>query len=157
MTNPYLFPTCLMLHLVALVVFAGTTLVDYLAHLSLFKSFDPADRPEALLNVMSKLPRGAGIGAAVLILSGFGMMALTHGVFGEQLWFRIKFGIVIVLIFNSLAIGRRQSNKLRRILALSGSMLTAEVSLIKSRLNSFYLIQLLLFVLIIFLSVFKFN
>jgi hypothetical protein len=157
MTNPYLFPACLMLHLIALVAFAGTTLVDYVAHLSLFKLFGQNERPTALLNMMAKLPRVAGIGAAVLISSGFGMMALTHGVFVEQLWFRIKFGIVILMIFNTLAIVRRQSSKLRRLLAADGLMMTAEISRIKSRLNLSFLLQFLLFLLIIFLSVFKFN
>jgi uncharacterized membrane protein SirB2 len=157
MATSYLFPTFLMLHLTALVVFAGTTLVDYLAYLSLFKSFGQTERPGPLLNVMAKLPGIIGIGAAILILSGIGMMALTHGVFGEQLWFRIKFGVVILVIINGLLIGRRQGSKLRRILAVSGLMLTAEVSRIKSRLNRFYLLQLLLLLLVIFLSVFKFN
>src|SRR5580693_96002 len=100
MTNPYVFPACLMLHLMALVVFAGTTLVDYLAHLSLVKVFSQNEGPEALLNVTAKLPRVAGIGAAALFLSGFGMMALTHGVFGEQRWFRIKLGLVVLVILN---------------------------------------------------------
>ncbi len=157
MTTSYLFPTFLTLHLTALVVFAGTTLIDYLAYLSLFKSFGQNERPEPLLNIMAKLPMVGGIGAAILILSGIGMMALTHGVFGEQLWFRIKFGIVILVILNGLLVGRRQGSKLRRILAISGWMLTAEVSRIKSRLNGFYLLQLMLLLLIIFLSVFKFN
>ena len=155
--NPYLLPACLTLHLMALVIFAGTTLVDYLAHLSLFKIFGQNERPEALLNMMAKLPRVAGIGAAVLISSGFGMMALTHGVFGEQLWFRIKFGLVILIILNSLLVGRRQSNQLRRALSAGGSMMSIEVSMIKSRLTFFYLLQLLMFLLIIFLSAFKFN
>lgn len=157
MSTTYLFPTFLMMHLTALVVFAGTTLVDYLAYLSLFKSFGQNERPEPLLKVMAKLPMVGGIGAAILILSGIGMMALTHGVFGEQLWFRIKFAVVILLILNGLLIGRRQSSKLRRIMAVSGLMLTAEISRIKSRLNRFYLLQLMLLLLIIFLSVFKFN
>lgn len=157
MKIPYLFPTFLVLHLTALVVMAGTTLVDRLAYASLWKSFGKSERPEALLNMMAKLPRLAGIGAAVLITTGIGMMAVTHGIFGEQLWFRIKFGLVVLVILNSLLVGRRQGNKLRRILDAGGLIFTAEISLIKSRLNRFHLLQLLLFLLIIFLSVFKFN
>jgi uncharacterized membrane protein SirB2 len=106
---------------------------------------------------MAKIPRLAGIGAALLILSGIGMMALTRGVYGEQFWFQIKFGLVILVILNSLLIGRRQGNKLQRILATGGLVLTDEVSRIKSRLNRFHLLQLLFFLIIIFLSVFKFN
>src|SRR5579872_6864361 len=120
MTNPYFLPTLLMLHLLSLVVFAGTTMVSYLAHVSLFKSLGQGQQPDALLNMMAKLPRVAGIGAAFIILTGFGMMALTHGVFGEQLWFRIKFGLVVLLVLNSLVEGRRQGGKLQRVLAAGG-------------------------------------
>jgi uncharacterized membrane protein SirB2 len=157
MTIPYLFPTFLMLHLTALVLMAGTTLVDYLAYSSLWKSLSQGEQPEALLNMMAKLPRVIGIGAAILILSGIGMMALTHGVFGEQLWFRIKFGLVILIILNGLLVGRRQGSKLYRILAISGPIFTVEVNRIKSNLGRFHLVQMLLFLLVIFLSVFKFN
>lgn len=137
MTNPYLLPACLMLHLMALAVFAGTTLVDYLAHLTLFKLFDKNEQPDALLNMMAKLPRVAGIGAAVLILSGFGMMGLTHGVFGEQLWFRIKFGIIILIILNSLLIRRRLSIRLQRVLAAGELTVGVELNQIRSRMVRF--------------------
>jgi hypothetical protein len=157
MQIPYLFPTCLVLHLTALVLMAGTTLVDYLAYSSLWKSFEQEERPIALLNMMTKLPRVAGVGAALLILTGIGMMALTHGVFGEQLWFRIKFGLVILVILNSLFVGRREGVKLRRMLNAGIPLITGEVNRIRIALTRFHLSQLLLFLFIIFLSVFKFN
>jgi hypothetical protein len=157
MQIPYLFPTFLMLHLTALVLMAGTTLVDYLSYASLWKSLRQGERPTVLINLMDKLPRVIGIGAAMLILTGIGMMILTHGVFGEQIWFRIKFGLVILVILNGLLIGRRQGVKLRRILENSEPDLTGDVHKVKSRLGRFHLTQLLLFLFIIFLSVFKFN
>lgn len=157
MTIPYLFPTCLTLHLTALVLMAGTTLVDYLAYASFWKSFEQQEKPTALVGLMAKLPRVTGIGAALLILSGIGMMALTHGVFGEQLWFRIKFGLVILVIINSLLIGRRQGVKLRKMLDAGKPVFTGEMNSTRAIINRFHLSQLLLFLLIIFLSVFKFN
>lgn len=153
----YLLPTFLVLHLTALVLMAGTTLVDYLAYSSFWKFAGQGDRPDALLNMMARLPRVAGIGAALLITSGIGMMALTHGVFGEQLWFRIKFALVVLVILNSLLIGRRQSLKLRKLLEAGELVFTTEVARIKSNIKAFHMLQLLLFLLIIFLSVFKFN
>ena len=153
----YLFPTCLVLHLTALVLMAGTTLVDYLAYSSLWRSFEQEERPIALLGMMAKLPRVAGIGAALLILTGIGMMALTHGVFGEQLWFRIKFGLVILVILNSLLVGRRQGVKLRRMLDIGKPLIAGDTNRIRTALTRFHLSQLLLFLFIIFLSVFKFN
>lgn len=158
MNVPYLFPSFLTFHLIALVTMAGITLADYFAHAVLWRSFvGQGEYPTALLNLMARFPRIAGIGAAVLIFTGFGMMILTHGIFGEQLWFRIKFGLVVLLILNGLVEGRRQSSKLRKFLAISGTLFTSESQEIKRRLNRFYLVQLLLFMLIIFLSIFKFN
>lgn len=153
-----LFPTFLTLHLTALTLMAGTTLVDFMAYRSLWKIVNEKKELSAgLLQLMAKLPRLIGIGAAVLITSGIGMMALTHGVFGEQLWFRIKFGLVLLLIGNSLIIGRRLAVKLRKLLADDGPVFTEQVNLIRGKLTRFHVMQLSIFFLIIFLSAFKFN
>jgi hypothetical protein len=157
MNSFYLLSTCLALHLIALVTMAGITLADYFACSSLWKFLDRNESPASLLNLMARFPRIAGIGAAVLILTGFCMMALTHGVFGEQLWFRIKFGLVILLILNATLVGRRQSNKLRRILDGPAPAPAGALAAIRSGLNFFHLLQLSIFMLIIFLSIFKFN
>lgn len=156
MNIPYLFPAFLTLHLVALVTMAGITLADYLCYATLWKHFGKQEQPAALLYLLARFPRVAGIGAAVLIFTGIGMMALTHGVFGEQLWFRIKFGLVILLILNALFVGRRQGARLRKLLD-NGLLADTALNEIKTRLNRFHLFQLGFFILIIFLSIFKFN
>lgn len=141
----------------SLVVMAGITLADYFSYLSFWKYFDQRERLTALLNLMGGLRRVAGIGAAFLILTGFGMMALTHGVFGEQLWFRIKIALVVVIIVNSLVFGRRQVKKLRKLMEAPEPQSAEDTRRIKSNLNLFHIIQIGLFMLIIFLSIFKFN
>ncbi len=119
-----LFPVCLTLHLIALTLMAGTTLVDFMAYQSLWKIItDKKELSTGLLQLMAKLPRIIGIGAGVLVLSGIGMMALTNGVFGEQLWFRIKFGLVVLLMLNGLLVGRRLGNKLRSLVNTDGPVL----------------------------------
>jgi len=157
MNVTYLFPAFLMLHLTALVVMAGATFIDYLCHLSLWRYVDQPVRPLALLNVMDKLPVAIRVGGAALVFSGIGMMALTHGVFGEQLWFRIKFGIVILLMLNGVVFGRRLGVKLRKLLSSPGPVHITGLTRIRTNLNLFYMIQLSLFILIVFLSSFKFN
>ena len=153
-----LFPVCLMLHLMALTLMAGTTLVDFMAYQSLWKIItEKKELSTGLLQLMAKLPRIIGIGAGVLVLSGIGMMALTHGVFGEQLWFRIKFVLVILLMLNGLVIGRRLGNKLRNLINTDGPAFTDQVTKVRANLTKFHLVQLSIFFLIIFLSAFKFN
>ena len=153
-----LFPTFLTLHLTALTLMAGTTLVDFMAYRSLWQIINrDKELSIGLLQLMAKLPRIIGIGAAILVLTGIGMMALTHGVFGEQLWFRIKFGLVLLLIGNGLLVGRRLGKKLRKLLADNGPVLTEQVNVIRGSLTRFHLMQLSIFFIIIFLSAFKFN
>src|SRR5882757_9425427 len=100
------------------------------------------------------LPR---IGGLLLIISGIGMMAITHGAFGEQIWFRIKFGLVVILILNGLLVGRRQGLKLRKAVADDAIVIPLQVKGLKTNLNIFHLVQLCIFLMIIFLSVFKFS
>jgi uncharacterized membrane protein len=153
-----IYPAFLTLHLVALTIMAGTTLIDYVAYQTFWKLFDQKKEISTdLLQLMNRLPRLAGIGAAVLITTGLGMMIITHGVYGEQLWFRIKFGLVVILILNSLLTGRRQGIKLRKLLNEDMADVTGQIGKVRVILNRFHLMQLVIFLIIIFLSVFKFN
>ena len=146
------------LHLTGLVIMAGTTIIDYITYRTFWRIYAlEKQTSKNLLQLMSKFSRLIGIGAAVLILTGFGMMVLTKGAFGQQLWFRIKFALVIILVLNGILVGRRQGSKLRKRAADTGFQLTPQTSKLKSRLNLFYCVQLLIFIVILILSVFKFN
>jgi uncharacterized membrane protein SirB2 len=154
-TQTFLF-ILLTLHLTGLVLMAGTTVVDCITFTSFWKQFN-SDREKsfAILTPTAKFSRIGGIGAALLILTGVGMMALTHGVFGEQLWFRIKFALVVILILNALLVGRRQGLKLR--IYMTDPAAFEQTNKAKAGLYRFYIVQFVLFFLVVFLSVFKFN
>ena len=145
------------LHLVGLTMFAGTMLTSYVVDRTFWKQL-PQDksRATALLGSAAKFQRFIGIGAALLILTGLGMMILTQGVFGQMLWFRIKFAIVIILIINGLVFGRRLGmslgKSLQQDLATDSHVFTA----IRSKFGYFYTAQLLLILTVITLSALKF-
>jgi uncharacterized membrane protein SirB2 len=158
MSRLYLLQSVLTLHLIGLVIMAGTTIVDYLTFKTFWNLVElEKEKSRSLLQVMSRYSRLIGIGAALLILTGLGMMVITGGVFGEQWWFRIKFALVILLVLNGVFIGRRQGSRLRKLIVDSGFDLTRQTTRLRSNLNRFYLTQLAIFLVIIFLSVFKFN
>jgi hypothetical protein len=164
MNIAYFLPTLLTLHLTALIIMAGTTFIDYLAFQTFWELFDQdKERSAGVLQATARFSRLLGIAAAVLILTGIGMMAVTHGVFGEQLWFRIKFVLVLGLIANGLLGGRRQGVKLRKLIPIDGPAPThnpdymVQISRIRTNLNRFHIAQLFIFFIIIILSVFKFN
>ncbi|MCQ6956381.1 hypothetical protein [Mucilaginibacter aquariorum] len=158
MNTSFLYPTFLILHLAALAVMAGSTLINYLGYRTLWRLVpDNSVKAEGVLLFLTKFGRVIGIGAATLIVSGIVMMALTKGVYGEQLWFRIKFAIVVLLVGNAIVFRRRIALKLQRLVEKDASALTGNLSEFKTPTRNFHLLQLLLFLTIIFLSVFKFN
>ncbi len=156
--NSYtLLQTLLTLHLTGLILMAGTVVIDSLMYRTFWKQYNiDKDRSLNLLAATVKFGRIAGIGAALLILTGFGMMAVTHGVFGEQLWFRIKFGFVILLITINL-VARNRSLKLRKIISLGDTASETAALKIRTFLSRYFTIAFVIFFIIIFLSIFKFN
>jgi uncharacterized membrane protein len=158
MASQMVFYSLLVLHLTGFVLFAGTTIVDFVAYRQ-FWQLVGKDKSQAIVigQVLEKFPVLMGMGIILLILSGVGMMAMTNGVFGEQLWFRLKFGLVILLIANGLLVGRREGVILRRIIAESEIDHFEEIKKRKRNLTIFYPIQLTLFFIILLLSVFKFT
>jgi uncharacterized membrane protein SirB2 len=150
----------LVAHIIGLTMLAGTTLVDYVTTRYFWKQYS-MDKQNAITiqQAISKFQFLPAIGLLLLIISGVGMMALTRGVFGEQIWFRIKFGLVVIIIINALAIGRRQSLKLRKLLSAENRSEKVDMQLfkIKTNLQWFHIIQITLFIIVFILSAFKFN
>jgi len=158
MNTSLCLPALLILHLTGLTIMAGTTIVDFTVFKTFWKHFnDDKDKSKGILTGTSKSSTLIGVGAALLVITGIGMMALTHGVFGEQLWFRIKIGIVLVLMLNGIFFGRKQGEELRMIMNNDKAYLAERVDQIKVNLNIFFTVQLILFFSIVFLSVFKFS
>jgi hypothetical protein len=160
MNTQFFYHLALVAHISGLTIMAGATVVDALITRQFWKSyFEDKSRALGINQAMSKIPLLFGIGILLLILSGVAMMGMTGGAFGEQLWFRIKFGLVILIILNGLAVGRRLGTKLKKLLAAeikTGSPAAALLP-IREKLNVFHAAQLTLFLLIFILSVFKFN
>ena len=158
MNFSFLYPTFLVFHLAALAVMAGATLINYIGFRTLWK-LAPLQGEQAVgvLLFLSKFGRFIGIGAAVLVTSGLGMMVLTKGVYGEQLWFRIKFAIVVLIVANIIVFRRRIALKLQRLVENDRAALSGDLSDYEAHTRNFHVLQLLLFLAIIILSVFKFN
>lgn len=150
-------PALLTLHLMGLVIMAGTTLVNFVTLRTLWKLPDvESEKQMGLLLLTGKLSRVISIGAAMLIITGFAMMFITHGVFGEQLWFRIKFALVIILVVNGI-IANKRGTRFSMLFTEKRAECMEQLNSLRIKLNRFYIIQLTLFIMIILLSVFKFN
>ena len=160
MTTLNFYHLALVIHIIGFTMMAGITLADFVTTKQFWKQY-ANDKPKAIAinSAMSKFPKFFGIGIILLILSGIIMMAITNGAFGEQTWFRIKFALIILIIVNGLAIGRRQGTRLRKLLLPGTPDENTNVKFlkVKSTLNWFHITQITLFTMIFVLSVFKFN
>jgi len=89
----------LIVHLSAFALFTGT-LIANMVHsnqLWLYIGKDAAIS-QALFKTTFKYNTIMGICLGVAVLMGIGMMVQMHQVYGPQLWFRIKIGLLILLM-----------------------------------------------------------
>lgn len=164
-----LYQIALVTHIIGLTLMAGTTVVDFIMVKQFWKHYaHDSSKAITIHEAGSKFPALFGVGIILLILSGITMMGVTRGVFGEQIWFRIKFGLVILIIINGLALGRRLGSKLKKLLmqerpntqvgaSVSQENRNDDLLKVKNNLNWFHLSQFAFFIIIFVLSVFKFN
>ena len=138
----------LAIHLSGLVIMAGTTVVDYFTFKTFCRMSDAGDsQAQGLLPIMSRYGELVRTGAVILIFTGFGLLVLAKGVWWEQLWFKIKMGLVVLLIVNGMFVGNTLGLKFRKMAMDSTD--------IRISLNRFYLAQLTIFLLIILVSVIR--
>lgn len=157
--NQHIYSATLVVHVVGITLMAGTAFIDLFTFRYFWKRY-AEDKEQGLVveNITFGLQRFMGVGMLLILLSGIGMMAYLHQVWGQQLWFRIKMAVLVLIIVNGLGLRRALGNKLRRIL---GADATTDVALplakVKARMTMIQYLQLLLFIVIFTLSVFKFN
>src|SRR3990170_1548701 len=88
MTTYNLLKLSLTLHIVGIVMTAGTMLITYVVYRKFWKEyFRDKEKAKAVLSATSKFPFLAGVGMSILLLSGIALMILTKGVYMHQFWF----------------------------------------------------------------------
>ncbi len=145
-------------HLVGLTIMAGTTIIDYFT----FKTFcrfmyDNDNKASGLLPLMAAYGGFLRAGAVILILTGASMLLMVDGIWWQQLWFKIKLGLVVVLVWNGMMVGNKNGTRLRSMAYEGLPDLVRRTADIRDNLNRFYIIQLVIFFLIVLLSTIKFN
>ena len=164
-----LFQVALITHITGITLMAGTTLVEYLFTKHFWKLY-ASDRSRAITSNEDgfNFHLLVNIGVIMLILSGVTMLVIFQGVFAKQIWFQIKIGLIVIIAINGSLVGRRQDVKLKGLLSVEKLNFHQDHSLgqenrkedlmkVKNRLGLFYISQLLMFLIIFTLSIFKFN
>jgi hypothetical protein len=158
--NQVIYNIALVTHIVGITIMAGATFIDFMTFKQFWKVF-PGDKAKSIFmeDFLYKLQRFMGIGMLVILVSGVLMMVYLHQVWGQQLWFRIKMGVLLLIIINGLGIRRRMGSKLKKLITegVPGSVFNAELSRLKSNTGLVHIFQILFFLIVFVLSVFKFN
>jgi hypothetical protein len=163
-----MYQIALITHIVGITLMAGTTLVEYLLTRHFWKLY-ASDRSRAIATNEDgfNFHLIVNIGIILLILSGGTMLVITQGVFAKQIWFQIKIGLIVIIAINGSAFGRKQDAKLKRLISMEKLNFQDDprgqenrkddLMKVKNRLDLFYISQLIMFLTIFTLSVFKFN
>jgi uncharacterized membrane protein len=154
MRTPQLFFRILLaLHIIGIVVMAGTTVVDYMTFKVFCKLADQRDdRSMGLLSVMSKFGILVRSGAGIIVLSGIGLMLLSGDIL-QLPWFWVKLALVIVLVLHGILVGNPHGMRFRELVAGKEGHLLQDIGAERASLDRFYIVQLALFLAIILLSV----
>ena len=146
------------LHIIGFITAIGISLSTLLAYNQFWKLYI-INRESGLSAFRSfKLLQIAGmIGLALVLVAGICMLAVSDWAFMKVMWFHIKLGLIVLLLINGFTLGRISTLQLQSF--LSGGFITpgnSEVQRLRSSLNTFQIIQLCIYILIIILSVFRF-
>jgi len=149
----------LVTHVIGITIMAGTTFIDFIT----FRAFctvlkTDKDKSLVLENYLYRLQRFLGIGMLIILASGITMMVKLHEVWGAQLWFRIKMGVLLLIIINGLGLRRMMGARLKKALPrlLLNNSFDKQWNSLKINFTIVQAIQMLLFIIIYVLSVFKF-
>lgn len=147
----------IVMHLSGLVLMVGTTITAFVTFRTIINRFQiKSEGATGLLKLLTGLAPVKGIGGILLILSGIGLTFITGGVFLHMLWLQLKLFLMLLLPLNEILIGNRQHKKLKAAFFENGPDSTALIKTIP-KITTFYTVQLVLFLGIIVLAVFKFS
>jgi hypothetical protein len=155
----YLYNIALVTHVVGITLAAGATVFDFV-----IVSIHGQNRSKSILDIFvsetihNKVSRLIGVGMLLIILSGIGMMAFLHGVWGQQTWFRIKMIILVIIVVNAIVVRRLLGIRFQKMLQAEDVEVASQQLLdVRRNIRIVQIVQMLLFVTIFVLSIFKFN
>ena len=157
MNSQTLLNLALIIHISGFTMMAGTIVADYAISRRLNK-FIISDKQKAIavLDTTAGLGRLIGIGGGLLLITGITMVMIFKGTVAQMLWFKIKMVLVILVILNGIGVLQRGTGRLRKMLAPGSTVNNGQITALKSRLNTFHFLEIVLFLIIFILSVVRF-
>ncbi|MCD9019938.1 hypothetical protein [Parachryseolinea silvisoli] len=156
--NQQVYDIAKTLHIVGISVAAGTSLIDLIL-LQYFWNIYRFRIQEGVVieRLVGRLQRVAAVGLMLIVLSGVTMMFYLHTVWGPQLWFRIKMGVLLLIIINGLSFRRVLGKRIHARVMQESTVRWTQQGSLRSGVTVVQLMQLVFFLVIFVLSVFRFN
>jgi hypothetical protein len=156
--NQQVYDIAKTLHIVGISVAAGTSLIDLIL-LQYFWNIYRVRIQEGVVieRLVGRLQRVAAVGLMLIVLSGVTMMFYLHTVWGPQLWFRVKMGVLLLIIINGLSFRRVLGKRIHARVMQESTVRWTQQGSLQSGVTVVQLVQLVFFVVIFVLSVFRFN
>jgi len=147
----------LVAHITGFTMLAGTVLADYVIRRRM-RPYLITDKPRAvgMMDGTAALSRLIGIGSGLLVISGIAMLSIFKGSVGEALWFKIKLALVVLAALIGAVLLNRSNRRLKSLLQANDDRNNSAILAVGRRMDLFHGLQLLLFLTIFILSVFKF-
>lgn len=146
----------LIMHLSGLILMVGTTVASFVTFRAFINRFNiKRESSTGLLQLLSNLAPIKGIGGILLILSGIGLTYITGWIFLHMLWLQLKLSLILLLPLNEILIENKQLKKLKTAFFENNPDSSTVIKMTVPKIAMFYTIQLLLFLGIIVLAVFK--
>jgi len=144
------------MHLSGLILMVGTTVASFVTFRAFINRFNiKRESSTGLLQLLSNLAPIKGIGGILLILSGIGLTYITGWIFLHMLWLQLKLSLILLLPLNEILIENKQLKKLKTAFFENNPDSSTVIKMTVPKIAMFYTIQLLLFLGIIVLAVFK--
>jgi len=156
--NQQIYDTAKTLHIVGITAAAGMSIIDLILY-QYFWGLYPQHMQEgiAIERLAGRLQRVTAIGMMLIIISGITMMYYLHSVWGAQLWFRIKMIVLLLIIINGLSFRRILGTRIHKRINQQPDGPRAPLRSLQPGITSVQIIQLMFFIVIFVLSVFRFN
>ncbi|MFC4874427.1 hypothetical protein [Negadavirga shengliensis] len=155
-----IYNIALVTHIVGIAMMAGTTFIDFTTFRQFWKTYQ-GDKSKGMVMAdgFHRLQKPMEIGMLLILVSGITMMVYLHQVWGRQMWFQIKMGILVLIIINGFGVRRKLGSTLEKHLATNPSEdgFAAQLMKIRRHIRLAHVIQMAFFVTIFTLSIFKFN
>lgn len=144
----------LVIHVSAFALFTGTLIANMVNSNQLWLYIDKdAAITKALFNTTGKYNRIMGICLGLAVVMGIAMMSQMHKVYGPQLWFRIKIGLLVVLLVVRILYSRNLGQLKKGI----NNEIKVSFADLRKKISLFQLLSIIIIGGIIILSVFRFN